>query len=161
MEMEEPKNETVYQYQHQHRPRSEARARYYKPAAGNFARRTHTDASRGGFKERFVLQAIICGGFLAVLLFFNVVDTNFTNAVTGWIERNIAFDMLAEDDAPGWINTIVEVFSGEDNFHFEAVPAYHADDSMADDFRIDENILHEINAAVDVYYENNVGYIGN
>ena len=152
------------------RPRSDVRARYYKPAESDYRRRAQAQekSPRTGFRERFVFQAIICGGFLALLLFFNIIDTNFTNNVTGWIEHNIAFDMLAEDGGiGGWVDNIVGFFGNEDTqnepgaqydvppqFDIQAVP-YAPITNTPSSSHIDENILREIDASVDVYLENN------
>ena len=117
--------------------------------------------SAKGFKERFVFQAIICGGFLALLLFINMVDSGFTNAITGWVERNISYDMLAgRDGEGGLIDSIMGFFNNTDNEtqstdYLDAFMPQMGSQNSADFFRIDENILREINSAVDIYYENN------
>jgi len=152
------------------RPRSEARARYYKPSSDTYSRRRHETekAEKTSFQERFTLQAIICGGFLALLLLFNIVDSSFTNNITGWIEQNLSYDMLAEEDGVGgWVNAISAFFADEGHpqepgIHYEtppqaeATPMPHVDtNSSPDTSRIDENILHEINTAVDAYNDIN------
>ena len=187
MEMEEAKME-IFSNPGRSYPRSNARARYSKSAgAGNRqgARRTHGGDYRRrkqaektkspmSFKQRIVFQAIICGGFLAVLLFFNVADTNFTNGVMNWIDRNISYDMLAEEGGVGgWVDSVLSIFGNDiadeaaeaqlyyyeafyDDINVNAVPAQRAPQTnTTDSSRVDENILREINSLVDIYYENN------
>jgi len=173
--------------------RSAARARHYKPAAER-PLRTHrsgsdatqlpsgqniaTDANtshQGAFGRRMAVQAIVCGGFLALMLLFNLVDTAPTNAVTDWVAYNIAHDMLAEIDEDSWFGGVLDFFSGSTSGgEAEALPAAAytpvgetdavipvpneitpAEPANPNVSRIDENILREIMDTVDVYYENN------
>ena len=169
MEMEEAKNEMLTIPQRGHR-RSAARVRYYKPAGAQHARRKQTMRQEKkpatGFKERMVFQAIVCGGLLAMVLFFNIIDTAPTNAVADWINTNISYDMLAEEDgAGGWVNSILGIFNndeagGAENYGQEtaaenpaeqAAPVVGTETSDPDVSRIDENILREINYADDGY----------
>jgi len=185
MEMEEAKMD-IFTNDVRHYPRSNARSRYRKPAEGrataraDYARRnnaTNEATTASTFKERIVFQATICGGFLAVLLFFNIIDTGFTNGVMSWIEHNIAFDMLAEEGGVGgWVDSVMGIFSNDDaqevSPHYEAVyedtgiqpnielPAQIEttetfQPNTVDSSRVDENILREIESIVDVYYESN------
>ena len=146
------------------RGRTEARVRYYKPAASRTSRAMPEKTSRTNFKARLVFQATICGGFLALLLFFNIIDTNFTNAVTGWIDRNISYDMLAEEGGVGGrINNLLGIFVNDESAYYEAyMTAGETETAMpeaqtpgTEASGIDESILREINDRVDVYYENN------
>ena len=151
----------------QQRPRSEARIKYYKPA-GHSARRSPGSAkekrSKSSFKERIIFQATICGGFLALLLFFNIVDSGPTNTVTGWVNRNLSYDMLAEHGGfVPWVNSLLAIFNNSepDDTEYRQVYSPQATENPPitpdnpDISRIDENILREINSMVDVYYENN------
>jgi len=126
MEMEEAKMEIFPNIGRNDYPRSNARSRYRRPDAAtrsghirrNIGRAANEKIAPSTFKERLIFQATICGGFLAVLLFFNIIDTDFTNGVTGWIEQNIAFDMLAEDGGVGdWVGSVLGIFGNdaEDN----------------------------------------------
>jgi len=160
--------------------RSEARNRYSSTGSRHAYRYGHqhkkpgkstADKSLRGYKERIVFQAIICGGFLAVVLFFNIVDSAPTNAVTAWIDRNISYNMLTEEEGIGaWMDSVISFFGGdrayEDvrqdinpiEYHDAFNPAelsVPADAGTTDSSRIDENILREIEEAVDIYYENN------
>jgi len=181
MEMEEAKME-LFSNDVRHYPKSNARSRYRKPADSRqmttrrTAERQKAAASPSGFRERLVLQATICGGFLAVLLFFNIIDTNFTNSVMGWMEHNISYDMLAEEgSARGWVNSVVEFFADEPQ-EAGGQPGYEAvleetgpgansvqtetapevvPINTTDSSRVDENILLEIDSTIDVYYESN------
>jgi len=126
------------------------------------------------FKERIVLQATICGGILAILLFFNIIDTGFTNSVTSWIDRNISFNMLAEEGGiGGWMDSVLSIFRDDDIVDDAIMPYFEVHNERSgtnviplqietppqantiDSSRVDENILREINETVDVYYENN------
>ncbi|MCL2397402.1 MAG: hypothetical protein FWC93_04975 [Defluviitaleaceae bacterium] len=177
MEMEEAKTEDIFAAPRQNhpRPRSEARIRYYKPP--NARRRQPPQQEKKpttGFREHLVFQAIICGGFLAVLLFLNIVDSSPTNAVTGWISRNISHDMLAEEGGVGgWLNSVFGIFDNDqadypaehyetyghqmatENTTERVVSVNHTEADGPYDSRVDENILREIESLVDVYYENN------
>jgi len=144
MEMEEAKMDMLTNYGRHVTQRSEARARYSKVAGRQTtARRDNRKKSPMFFKERLIFQAIICGGFLAILLFFNIVDSNFTNGVTGWIDRNISYNML------------MGIFGDDDTDYIETFQEVPPAPIQTDSSRVDENILHQINSAVDVYYENN------
>ncbi|MDR2183206.1 MAG: hypothetical protein LBE55_03440 [Clostridiales bacterium] len=180
MEMEEAKMDIFTDVGRSYpRSGSGARARYGRAGrpstarGGGYARRSGASektAPRYSFRQRIVFQATICGGFLAVLLFFNIVDTGFTNSVTGWIDRNISYDMLAEEGGiGGWVNSVMGIFGNDAE---DEAPYYEVlyEDAGAgvfpeqtempqantiDSSRIDENILREIETMVDVYYENN------
>jgi len=185
MEMEEAKMDIYSNYTRTY-PRSNARSRYRKPAerqgvakSSNYTRKsTPSEKTPSTFKERLILQATICGGFLAVLLFFNIIDSGFTNSVTGWIDRNISYDMLAEEGGiGGWVDSVVSLFGNDaaDTVdaddgalpYFEAIHESIEVDAViqpqtettpanaADSSRVDENILHEIDSAVDVYRDFN------
>jgi len=168
-------------------PRSPARARYYKPAAqrplrtqrsGNAAARQSGEAntnanSHVGLSQRMALQAIICGGVLAVMLMLNIINTPPTDAATAWVAHNISRDMLTEIESEGWLGDIIGFFGGNNEIadDTDAVPtaaytptdvetpapneATPADAANPNASRIDENIMREIMSAVDVYYENN------
>ena len=172
MEMEEAKFDIFPNPHRGHpRPQSEARVRYYKPRrdAGTrtrrYAARSAQEKTGSNFKARMVFQATICGGFLALLLFFNIIDTGFTNAVTGWIEQSISFDMLAEEGGVvGWVNSLLGIFENDEQAapaHYEVYMPYtgagieNPAEAASDFSRIDESILREINSRVDIYYENN------
>ena len=160
--------------------RSEARNRYASTGSRHtyrtsqqYKRPDKSTSGKGfkGYKERIIFQAIICGGFLAVVLFFNIVDSAPTNAVTAWIDRNISYDMLTEEDGIGaWMDSVISFFGGERadegtgqsvNFieHQDAFSpgerTIPSDAGTTDSSRIDENILREIEETVDIYYENN------
>ena len=164
MEMEEAKME-IFTNPVRSYPRSNARSRYRRPGGkpGTARRTVNEKTTPSTFKERIVLQATICGGLLAVLLFINIIDSDFTNSVTGWIDRNISYDMLAEEGGVGgWVDSVLGIFGndGEDEVlpYFEAYhygaevnatePVFVAPPIQAntvDSSRIDENILREIN----------------
>ena len=167
MEMEEAKME-IFTNPVRSYPRSNARSRYRKPVGTRSGGNTRRDSGTNEkttpttFKERIILQATICGGLLAVLLFFNIVDSGFTNSVTGWIDRNISYDMLAEEGGiGGWVDSVLGIFGNdsEDDAlpYFEvyydgaevntAIPMLTELPPQAntiDSSRIDENILREI-----------------
>ena len=178
MEMEEAKMEIFTNPVRQY-PRSNARSRYGKSAGRPAAARRTGYARRGNagekpaapssFKERTIFQAIICGGFLAVLLFFNIIDTGFTNSVTDWINRNISYDMLAQEGGiGGWVDSVLGIFNNENDTADVATPTYYETryyegtgtdaipaqtitprTNTVDSSRVDENILREINSAGD------------
>jgi len=180
MEMEEAKME-IFTNDVRHYPRSNARSQYRKPegrpgtARSNYARKNSANKKvpPSTFKERTIFQATICGGFLAVLLFFNIIDTSFTNAVTGWIDHNISYDMLAEEGGiGGWVDSVLGIFGngGENDIQptyevlYDGAGAGFAAPVMSeqlppaaantvDSSRVDENILREIETAVDLYYD--------
>ena len=160
-------------------PRSNARARYGKATGGQATTRVHGGYRRRSqeevvrpvmpFKQRIIFQAIICGCFLAVLLFFNIMDTSFTNGVMSWIDRNISYDMIAEEGGiSGWMDSVMGIFDNEavdemplQNYNAlyegtEIVPIQATPQAnTVDSSRVDENILRDISSAVDMYYENN------
>jgi len=145
--------------------RSEARARYYKagnkqyiPRSVKAAGESEQSKPKAGMKERMVLQACICGGILAILLLFSVVDSEITNTVTNWIGRNISRDMLGElgifgmndgEDANG------EAIERQPMQGFAPNAETLAEPPSPRDSRIDEGILREIRSRIDVYYETN------
>lgn len=141
------------------KPRSEARARYYKPASERRISRSHTLPAKEtkpgkSAKERLVFQATICGGFLALLLFINVINLEFTNSIIAWVGRNITHDVFSEEGS--WIDSLLDIFNSTDDSIEVNQPQMGAE-NPADFFRIDENILRDINSTVetDVYLENN------
>ena len=173
MEMEEAKME-IFTNNFRDYPRSDARLRYGRASSRQGITRSsghvrnsavHEKKPPATFKEKIVFQATICGGFLAVLLFFNIIDSSFTNSVTGWINRNISYNMLSEEDGiGGWVDSVMSIFNNNDMDdslpqHYEAFregeeinavlplqtellfPANTIDSS-----RIDENILRDIEA---------------
>ena len=173
MEMEEAKME-IFTNPVRSYPRSNARSRYRRPVgkqgvtrSGDRGRRdsgTNKKTTPSTFKERIVFQATICGGLLAVLLFFNIIDSGFTNNVTDWIDRNISYDMLAEEGGiGGWVDSVLGIFGNdgaEEGLPYFEVYHYGAEANTAepvfvapppiqantiDSSRIDENILREIN----------------
>jgi hypothetical protein len=121
MQIDEAKLE-IFEPQRSLHERSQARIQYYKPkpegydiynSHGSYRRPAHTSRQKHtkSWRERAVLQAIICGGFLAVLLFFNVVDSAFTNGVMGWVDRNLSYSLFTEDDGVGsWALRLVSIF---------------------------------------------------
>ena len=174
MEMEEAKMD-IFTSPVRNYPRSNARSRYRRPESGqsrlqrcSYPRKGSTNEktiSPTTFKEKIVFQAIICGGFLAILLFFNIIDSGFTNNVTDWIYRNISFDMLAEENGVGgWVDSILGIFGNDVNDTEHPLPHYEIihDGTEAgvmpvqiqplpqantiDSSRIDESILREIEA---------------
>ena len=179
MEMEEAKLNVLTNPVRSY-PRSNARSRYGRPAAGKQgAARSRGDYRRRGqeeetkphmsFRQRVILQAIICSGLLAILLFFNIMDTTFTNNVMGWVDRNISYDMLAEEGGiGGWMDSVLGIFNNDvveevsgpyhETFYngAEAEPIQITPQAnTVDSSRVDENILREINETVDIYYESN------
>jgi len=96
------------------------------------------------WRERIVIQAIICACLLAVFLGFNVIDAPFTNSVAGWVENNLSFNFLADEDGVGsWANRVVDIFRSSDS------PAVNYVESLQSpqDSWIDPYILNEINTA--------------
>ena len=177
MEMEEAKLEVVSPIGREY-TRSDARVKYGKGAYNRkVASRSPNhvkpkEATKATtFKERVVLQAIICGSFLAVLLLFNIVDTGFTNSVVDWIDRNIAHNALSDEDGTGWVESVLQFFRGGqeadryEGTYYDAyspitnipIPAINTPPGgfSVDYSRIDENVLRDIEAHVDVYLENN------
>ena len=172
MEMEEAKMD-IFTNPVRNYPRSNARSRYRRPVSrqdiarsSSYARRNTASqkVSPATFKERIVLQATICGSFLAVLLFFILIDSGFTNGVTDWINRNISYDMLAEEGGVGgWVDSVLGIFGndGEDDMlpYYEALydaaeasiaaPTQTEQPPRANTVyssRVDEGILREIGA---------------
>jgi len=170
MEMEETKME-IFTNSTKDYPRSNARSRYRRSEGrsgeargGSYARKNtpENEKAPASFKERTVLQATICGGFLAVLLFFNIIDSGFTNGVTDWIDRNISYDMLAEEGGVGgWVASVLGIFGNDEEaeaqLYYEAthedapvVPMQRIEPpagvNTVDSSRVDENILNEIEA---------------
>jgi len=95
------------------------------------------------WRERIVIQAIICGCFLSVLLGFSIIDSAFTNNVTSWVEHNLSFDFLAEEDGVGaWASRVVDIFRPDD----AAVINYVEGLQNPGDSWIDPYILDEINS---------------
>lgn len=94
------------------------------------------------WREKMVIQAIICGALLSLVLGFSVIDTAFTNDVSSWVEKNMAFDFLAQEDGVGaWTNRVVEMFRNEDLSEIN-----HANEARTpSDSWIDQSILDEIN----------------
>ena len=169
--------------------RSEARIRYYKSASGAYAhgssgnqntytrsRKSRTETASKNqkkesktWKERILFQAIICGALLAVLLFFNVVDSAFTNGVTDWVDRNLTQNIFNEDGGFGsWLGNI---FGNDDAAEYTDVygpdgnlPQLHqtlplpAEMDLPTDSWIDEAILYEIQNEIDIYFENNTDF---
>jgi hypothetical protein len=98
-----------------------------------------------------VLQAIICGGFLAALLIFSIVDTAFTNGVTSWVERNLSFDFFAYDDGVGsWTDRVLNIFETTETAPIDYADIDNSPHSIPEgsltpgDSWIDESILEEI-----------------
>jgi len=159
MHIDEPKLELLQAQPARPQVKSQARVKYSKTMdAPHRPRRrapnARPDKPTKSWRERVAIQAIICAGFLAVLLAFNIIDTAFTNNVTSWVEQNLAFDFLAGEDGVGaWTSRVVDIFRTED------APAIdHADDAphhsplqnipegtlTPEDSWIDPNILDEI-----------------
>jgi len=98
------------------------------------------------------------------------MDTTFTNNVMSWIDRNISYDMLAEEGGVGgWMDSVLGIF-GNDVADEAPLPYHEAvyegatatpaqittpQANTIDSSRVDENILREISETVDIYYEIN------
>ena len=94
------------------------------------------------WREKMVVQAIICGVLLSTVLGFSVIDTAFTNNVSSWVEENIAFDFLAQEDGVGaWTSRVVEVFRGNDATGID----HAAEVRTPQDSWFDQSILDEMN----------------
>jgi len=115
------------------------------------------------WRERMAFQAIVCGGFLALLLLFNVLDTPLTNNVTNWVEQNLSYNILHEDGGVGaWADRLLGIFSNDDTpitvetfVPTTIVPVNIPPADSPDDSWIEQNLLRELNEAPDIYYENN------
>ncbi|MCL2236137.1 MAG: hypothetical protein FWB98_06835, partial [Defluviitaleaceae bacterium] len=99
--------------------RSEARARYARAgvsrptAAVGRPRPRLKEPNLKTWKERALFQGIICAGFLGVLLVFNIIDSAPTNAVTAWVDRNLSYDIFAEDGVGGWTERLLAIFNND------------------------------------------------
>lgn len=146
--------------------RSSARIRYSKSPQTTAAPRRRTtpnEPQTKTWRERMLFQAIICGGFLALLLLFNVLDTPLTNNVASWVEENLAYNILHEDGGVGaWADRLLGIFGSDDTaspnvietFAPITVPVNIPAETPHDSW-IDENLLRELHETIDVYYENN------
>ncbi|MCL2854650.1 MAG: hypothetical protein FWE21_03430 [Defluviitaleaceae bacterium] len=113
MDIDDLKMQTLTQ------PRSNARERYAvtnrnTPRPRPMPRRPRPSLKQPQirtWKERALFQGIICGGFLAVLLVFNILDTNLTNNVTAWVDRNLSYDIFAEDGVGSWTDRLLSIFN--------------------------------------------------
>jgi len=173
--------------------RSAARARYYKPAATteniSYQRRFYKqpqaeqqNRSAKSIKQKIVFQAIICGGFLAVLLFANIIDTPATNSFAAWISRNIQRDLVSEEGGiGGFINSITAFFGSntEESDSTDEIDVYNPQPQSLrpnvnpatntsltanpNRSRIDESLLQKINEMIenDAYLINNGNGNGN
>lgn len=145
--------------------RSPARIRYSKPAGAYQPRRAmpargrNNDAPRLGFRERVLVQAMICGGVLAVLLVFNLVNNAFTNTATAWVSRNISHNLIA--DAPLIVDDWMNRFLGREEYEPEVIPVFEQTAPAVNQpissppERIDENMLEQIRNRPDPYLLNN------
>jgi len=165
MEIEEAKQLSIPRLQRSERPT--ARMQYTKQPARNKSatqrstsvyRRKVNIESKSGIKERMILQATLCAGILATLLFINLFDTNISNTVIGLVSTNISNDMLQENSVVAdWIDNVVDIVNQQ---NISEEPAY-IDAALQDNqeqpqgIRIDENILNYINNIPNIYYENN------
>lgn len=161
MDIDDLKTQTLTQ------PHSEMRARYTRnpttsarPGAGIGSARSLNRNTRPRlkepqlktWKERALFQGIICAGFLAILLVFNIIDSAPTNAVTAWMDRNLSYDIFAEDGVGSWTDRLLAIFNND------PAPADYADinptpatpttttTTTTPNSWVDESILEEINA---------------
>ena len=151
MEMEEAKYELIGA---QAPERSEARARYSKTNNQRAAhsRNTHSKETKSSnkpegktWRERVVFQAIICGSFLAVMLLFNIVDSDFTNNITGWVNRNITTDIFTEDGGMAvWMENVLGFFNNAIESVEMLVPENTTNPAEMPDTWVDESILTEL-----------------
>ncbi|MDR2167928.1 MAG: hypothetical protein LBE35_08795 [Clostridiales bacterium] len=149
MQMDESKME-ILGAQARPRVRTQARVRYNKSAPYRRAKPTQQKSEKT-WRERIVVQAIICGGFLAVLLAFNIVDSAFTNGVTNWVERNLAFDIFADEDGVGsWTDRVLSIFENDDAPTIEHAEGHDPMQTIPEgslapgDSWIDESILDDL-----------------
>lgn len=128
---------------------SQARLKYSKSPASP-ALRTRQPANppkNRSWRERLIFQATICGGFLAVLLLFNIVDTAFTNQITDWTSRNLSYNILNEEGGvASWMDGVLSIFRNDDGTTYGAspIPTSHPGAGGLDDSWIDEGVLDEI-----------------
>jgi len=161
MDIDDLKMQTLTQ------PRSEARARYTRnPAtpvrsgggvaharvANRKPRPRLREPQLRTWKERALFQGIICAGFLAVLLVFNIIDSAPTNAVTAWMDRNLSYDIFAEDGVGGWTDRLLAIFNNDptptDYADVTPTPATPTSTpaTTTPNSWVDESILEEINS---------------
>ena len=156
MDIDDLKMQTLTQ--HETPARSQARARY-APAGPRPASRPSRprpplkQPEIRTWRERAIFQAIICGGFLAVLLVFNVIDSTLTNNVTAWVDRNLSYDIFAEDGVGGWTDRLLGIFNNDtptpdyaDIEPFPQAPAIPTGTSNTPDSWIDPGVLEEIHS---------------
>jgi len=97
---------------------------------------------RSTWREKIAIQAIICACLLALFLGFNVINTPFTNNATQWVEDNLSFDFLTDEDGIGsWANRVVNIFRSD-----ETAGTIHVETMQnPSESWIDPYILREIN----------------
>jgi len=133
--------------------RSEARARYARtgvsrpPAATKRPRPRLKEPNLKTWRERALFQGIICAGFLGILLVFNIIDSAPTNAVTAWVDRNLSYDIFAEDGVGGWTDRLLAIFNNEapapDYADVTPAPAAPLSAPVPNSW-VDESVLEEI-----------------
>ncbi|MCL2576417.1 MAG: hypothetical protein FWE33_08280 [Defluviitaleaceae bacterium] len=146
---------------------SAARIRYTKnPEVAEMPQQSRSAAKpvqEKTWRERIVVQAMICGGFLAALLLFSVLDNPVTNNVTDWVERNLSYNILSEEGGVGaWADRLLGIFGDDEVLDVidvyaptQFTPPANLPVSSPDDSWIDPNLLQEISEEADIYYENN------
>lgn len=96
-------------------PRTSRVTRPYRTsrAAGRAANKT-----KYSFKEKLLLQCIVCGVILATLMFANLINSSFTNRITSWIGTRITENIdFKGDNITGFFNAVKTIFG------YENIPA--------------------------------------
>ena len=132
---------------------SKARARYARTNVSRHRQATKRPRPRlkepnlKTWKERALFQGIICASFLGILLVFNIIDSAPTNAVTAWVDRNLSYDIFAEDGVGGWTDRLLAIFNNDapapDYADVTPAPAAPVSSPTPNSW-VDESVLEEI-----------------
>lgn len=131
-----------------------------------------TGKSKYNFKEKLVLQCIMCGVILALLMLTSIINSDFSSLITNrlgtQISENTDFTGIlpAVKTALGYetdaeVKDAPSTDEGNAEVNSEAPPEIRTDISTeseinaVDVIRVDEDILNELNNAEDIYNQKN------